>query len=106
MKKLKLKALSLGAREILSREQLRSINGGCTTATDCGVGQLCDQNNQCENDPNGPSGGSGSGGSIHLCPDLEGGLCGLPNKHWFYPQAWNNSTQQCENDPYYQPVCI
>jgi hypothetical protein len=35
MKKLKLKALSLGAREILSREQLRQINGGSTPSYGC-----------------------------------------------------------------------
>jgi hypothetical protein len=67
MKKLKLKALSLGAREILSREQLKSITGGCSMATDCAVGQTCNQNNECEDDPNGPSGLSGFG-SMSGCP--------------------------------------
>jgi len=37
MKKLRLKALSLGAREILNREQLKAISGGCTTDQDCGA---------------------------------------------------------------------
>jgi len=41
MKKLRLKALSLGAREILSREQLRAITGGdCNDNGDCG-GYAC-----------------------------------------------------------------
>jgi hypothetical protein len=42
MKKLRLKALSLGATEILSREQLKSITGGCTSALNCDFGQYCD----------------------------------------------------------------
>jgi hypothetical protein len=37
MKKLRLKALSLGAREILSREQLKAITGGCSSSQDCGA---------------------------------------------------------------------
>ena len=37
MKKLRLKALSLGAKEILNREQLKAISGGCTTSQDCGA---------------------------------------------------------------------
>jgi len=56
MKKLRLKALSLGAREILNREQLKAVTGGCFTDTDCGSGGSCDTNsNQCTG---GPSGGS------------------------------------------------
>jgi hypothetical protein len=41
MKKLRLRALSLGAREILSREQLKSITGGCTDSSNCNGG-WCD----------------------------------------------------------------
>jgi hypothetical protein len=35
MKKLRLKALSLGAKEILSREQLREVTGGSTVTGCC-----------------------------------------------------------------------
>jgi hypothetical protein len=38
MKKLQLKALNLGATEILSREQLKSIMGGCSTDSECSSG--------------------------------------------------------------------
>ncbi len=41
MKKLRLKALSLGAREILSREQLKAVTGGCSADGDC-QGGWCD----------------------------------------------------------------
>ena len=53
MKKLRLKALSLGAREILSREQLKAITGGCTSDSQCGSG-ICNSSSVCV-------GGSGPG---------------------------------------------
>ncbi len=63
MKKLRLKALSLGAREILSREQLRSVTGGCMTSYDCDGGRgFCNALNECE-------GGGGSGGARSSAPD-------------------------------------
>ncbi len=67
MKKLRLKALSLGAREILSREQLRSITGGCTQDSDCTGGNICNSSNQCTGDNGGGSdpGSSGSGGGTN-----------------------------------------
>lgn len=66
MKKLRLKALSLGAREILSREQLkRVIGGGCQNANDCPLDYFCDLNGVCEYSgiPDGstPSTASGTG---------------------------------------------
>lgn len=59
MKKLRLKALSLGAREILSREQLKSITGGCIVDTDCPGGYCNAIDSTCHYD----SGGSGSTGT-------------------------------------------
>jgi hypothetical protein len=58
MKKLKLRALNLGAREILTREQLKSINGGCVQDSDCGTGSnvVCNSFKTCV-------GGSNWGGS-------------------------------------------
>jgi hypothetical protein len=47
MKKIKLKALYLGAREILSREQLRNITGGACYETDCPVGYICNTEDAC-----------------------------------------------------------
>jgi hypothetical protein len=48
MKKLKLKALELGAKEILTREQLKNIiggdGGGCSSCEFTG----CDSNHQCD----------------------------------------------------------
>jgi hypothetical protein len=41
MKKLKLKALSLGAKEILSREQLQQVNGGSTLTGCCWIIGSC-----------------------------------------------------------------
>jgi hypothetical protein len=49
MKKLQLKALSLGATEILGREQLKSILGGCSTDSDCSSGGHC-QDGVCDNE--------------------------------------------------------
>jgi hypothetical protein len=61
MKKLRLKVLSLGAREILSREQLRSITGGaCQNDGDCEGGAYC-SSGQCWGGPSGVNDGSGSG---------------------------------------------
>lgn len=48
MKKLRLKALKLGAREILSREQLKSITGGaCLDNTGCDTYYYC-YNGHCQ----------------------------------------------------------
>nr|WP_295868395.1 hypothetical protein [uncultured Chitinophaga sp.] len=44
MKALKLKALALGAREILSREQMKNVSGGagqCQADMDCPPGLIC-----------------------------------------------------------------
>lgn len=64
MKKLKLKALSLGAREILSREQLRSITGGsCASADGCAINEYCDESDNCVPLEGGYSGSGAGGGS-------------------------------------------
>lgn len=74
MKKLRLKALELGATEILSREQLKNILGGggtsCSTNGDCNNGESCCYGScmtqsQCTQQG---SIGSGSGGSGVVCP--------------------------------------
>jgi hypothetical protein len=91
MKKLRLKALDLGAREILTREQLKKITGGsCTSALDCDMGQYCTSHEDPTNPNNwidgecvnsGPTGGgpgsdgTGSGVASNTCgtvwnPDL------------------------------------
>lgn len=80
MKKLKLKALDLGALEILSRDQLKSITGGCSTNSDCGTGSYC-YNGGCQ--PNGSDPGSGSGSGSGSSPS--GDICG--------PQGLCNSYQ-------------
>ncbi|QJB30646.1 hypothetical protein HF324_04455 [Chitinophaga oryzae] len=43
MKALKLKALELGAREILSREQMKAVSGGagCQSDMECPPGLVC-----------------------------------------------------------------
>lgn len=43
MKALKLKALELGAREILSRDQMKNVSGGagCQSDADCPPGLVC-----------------------------------------------------------------
>jgi hypothetical protein len=65
MKKLRLKALDLCAREILSREQMRSINGGCGTLADCDDDYYCGTDGNCQYAGIPGSGNSGgSGGSI------------------------------------------
>jgi hypothetical protein len=78
MKKLRLKALSLGAREILSREQLRTITGGqCSTDNDCPSGSVCTSLNECSSDPY--SGGSGQGsGSGDPCYATSGDMGTCP----------------------------
>jgi len=47
MKKLKLKALELGAMEVLTRSQLKSIMGGdgCTSDADCPPSAYCSNSN-------------------------------------------------------------
>lgn len=62
MKKLKLKALALGATEILTREQLKSIMGGCFADSDCPSGQKCNS---------GATGGDGG------CYTPTGGIPGI-----------------------------
>ncbi len=71
MKKLRLKALSLGAREILSREQLRSITGGCSGPDECLGGWCINGNCTSTNLGSGSSTGSGGrDGCVHEpCPD-------------------------------------
>jgi hypothetical protein len=62
MKKLRLRALSLGAKEILSREQLRAVIGGdCNDRGDCGGYECID--GHCAP----PASGTGS----NECPDGE-----------------------------------
>ncbi|MFD2872293.1 hypothetical protein ACFS5N_07440 [Mucilaginibacter ximonensis] len=60
MKKLRLKALSLGAREILSREQLKAVTGGsdCNSALDCPIDYFCQSGTCVYSGP--PSGSNGS----------------------------------------------
>jgi hypothetical protein len=82
MKKLQLKALSLGAREILSREQLRSITGGCTSDSDCEAAVSCDSLGHCTSgtDSGSSSTGSSSGsdGGGDVCPSGTS-ICFCPN---------------------------
>jgi Cys-rich repeat protein len=57
MKKLKLKALELGAMELLTRTQLKNVLGGddygivictqCTSDSDCGYGHVCRESKSC-----------------------------------------------------------
>jgi len=66
MKKLKLKALELGAMEVLTRAQLKSIMGGdgCTSDADCPPSAYCSNSNGNVCVDRGGSyiiGGSGSG---------------------------------------------
>ncbi|MGF7078473.1 hypothetical protein [Mucilaginibacter sp. UYCu711] len=68
MKKLRLKALSLGAREILNRDQLRRITGGCSTDYDCGTGYTCTSLNECASSGSGSGTGSGNAGCTGDCP--------------------------------------
>jgi hypothetical protein len=42
MKKLSLKALELGATEILSRAQMKNVLGGINAPAGCGTGISCD----------------------------------------------------------------
>jgi hypothetical protein len=100
MKKLQLKALSLGAREILSREQLRSINGGCSNDDDCSAGGYC-QNGSCWGNWGGSDIGGSGGGGGHSCPPLIGDACNIGNGpgNWTYPQMWSNAVGDCVNDP-------
>lgn len=73
MKKLQLKALDLGAREILSREQLKSINGGCSSDNDCAVTAYCDSSGSCYEAIGSGGSGTGSGG-------VGGGGSGSPSQ--------------------------
>jgi hypothetical protein len=86
MKKLQLTALKLGAKEILTREQLKRITGGCESALDCEMGQYC-TSHEDPNDPNvwisgacvnsGPTGGgpgsdgTGSGVASNTCGTIQ-----------------------------------
>jgi hypothetical protein len=78
MKKLRLKALSLGAREILNREQLKAVTGGCNDNNDCYHDQYCNNYGECIDGGGGSKYGSGTGG----CPEgtyncyCNGGLIG------------------------------
>lgn len=73
MKKLRLKALELGAKEVLTRAQLRNILGGsCTLNSDCGVFHYCYMGNCYDSNtppPVGGSGGSGGSGGTGGCTD-------------------------------------
>jgi hypothetical protein len=106
MKKLRLKALSLGAREILTREQLKSINGGCTSLSDCSLSQICNvSRGVCEDaDPGGSSVGSGSGGTGGLCANEDLGT------NAFGQHCYNYKTMVdgvCVDDPNYSnPACF
>jgi hypothetical protein len=78
MKKLRLKALSLGAREILSREQLRSITGGCDNNVPCPGGEWCDAG-ICRQ-YGGTGGASASGGSGCPTGEVPCGNCGCQSQ--------------------------
>lgn len=85
MKKLKLKALTLGATEILTREQLKTIMGGCSSSTDCGGGNWCD-GGTCKPYPgSGGNPGTGSGSGSGIGP---GSTCGQD-------QYWCSYTSGC-----------
>jgi len=78
MKKLRLRALDLGAKEVLSREQLKHILGGdgsggiggsgsgCTNPTECNGFTTC-INGVCTDPLGGGSGSGGSGGGGITC---------------------------------------
>ena len=69
MKKLRLKVLSLGAREILSREQLKMVTGGCTSHGDCsGEGYRC-VDGSCVAPGQGGSGSNSGGGGTNTPPN-------------------------------------
>jgi hypothetical protein len=114
MKKLRLKALNLGATEILSREQLRSINGGCTSDSDCtGDNVVCNSFNVCMGgyDTTGSGGsydggitGSGDGGMPpQTCNDAVGAAC--PGGNWLTTQIWDPVSHWCGPDPNATPYC-
>jgi hypothetical protein len=68
MKKLRLKALSLGATEILTREQLKAITGGsCTSVQDCGALLPACVNGECVALGGGSGSGGGSDGGGTVC---------------------------------------
>lgn len=78
MKKLRLRALDLGAKEVLSREQLKLILGGdgssgiggsgsgCLNPTECNGFTTC-INGVCTDPLGGGSGSGGSGGGGTTC---------------------------------------
>jgi len=49
MKKLKLKALGLGAADILSRAQMKNVLGGNESAGKCGTADNCRDGEACTN---------------------------------------------------------
>jgi hypothetical protein len=79
MKKLRLKALSLGAREILDREQLKRIVGGCSSDADCTAGYCNTATGDCVSGGDGSDNGSVSGCDTFTPPC---GICGCQS-----PQA-------------------
>ena len=73
MKKLRLKVLSLGAREILSREQLKMVTGGCTSHGDCTESGARCENGACVLPGGGGSGSDSGGGGTNTPPYCSSG---------------------------------
>ena len=98
MKKLRLKALSLGAREILSRDQLKSVTGGCTTHEECTDGRYCNPaTSECD-----------YLGSGFFCYAKDVGPCSAPLFPWqrlWQNQIWDSILHTCVDDPYMPPYC-
>jgi hypothetical protein len=93
MKKLKLKALSLGAREILTREQLRSIHGAgdaCSDARDCGALEGHCVNGYCQSSTVGGGSASG-GGNVYATSSGDQGTCSGTQ----YPCSCGNTSLGC-----------
>ncbi len=105
MKKLRLKALSLGAREILNRDQLRRITGGsCSTDYDCGAGSVCNSLNECTADPN--QGGSGSNGDPSGCDNgTYHCTCSATNTDIGCMTPEQCASEQCPCSPQYPLGC-
>lgn len=90
MKALKLKALALGAREILSREQMKDVSGGggfrCMTDSDCVPGTQC---------VDGYCGGDGDGGGGGRCRDQRSCTIAVPGDPNAAGICETNSQNRC-----------
>lgn len=62
MKKLKLRAMEFGAKEVLTRDQLKMVTGGCSSSSECqsayGGSSHCNAFGVCEGG-SAPPGGTG-----------------------------------------------